>query len=220
MNAEPVERKKSHLNSACVKILSLLEMSSSSRHSENNSRLEYTTSLNSLIAENNRWEYSHSGQVPNFETITENSIWKPDVGNQFVSEINLTLCRHTLLKKILSMWQDKAHVNGEKMNPVETFFELLHKHAEILERVYLSNTSARRQDKVEIKMNRRDRKSMCNLSKESSSRRMKLFLKRKKQESWALMKRKRLCFHCLKQGHMTAEEYGKQLASKQLASRE
>ncbi|KRZ85899.1 hypothetical protein T08_16437 [Trichinella sp. T8] len=60
-------------------------------------------------------------------------------GNQFASDIILTLCKGLLPKKILSLWEDKILGSEEDQNEVETFFVFLHKHAEIEERVRQDN---------------------------------------------------------------------------------
>ncbi|KRX44308.1 hypothetical protein T05_6686, partial [Trichinella murrelli] len=53
------------------------------------------------------------------------------LGNQFASDIILTLCKRLLPKKIISLWEDKILESEEDPNEVETFFVFLHKHAEI-----------------------------------------------------------------------------------------
>ncbi|KRY29461.1 hypothetical protein T03_16776, partial [Trichinella britovi] len=44
------------------------------------------------------------------------------LGNQFASDIILTLCKRLLPKKILSLWEDKILESEEDPNEVETFF--------------------------------------------------------------------------------------------------
>ncbi|OUC46717.1 hypothetical protein D917_07508, partial [Trichinella nativa] len=73
------------------------------------------------------------------------------LGNQFASDIILTLCKRLLPKKILSLWEDKILESEEDPNEVETFFVFLHKRAEIEARVRQDNHKYGRRDRVEIK---------------------------------------------------------------------
>ncbi|KRY45334.1 PiggyBac transposable element-derived protein 3 [Trichinella britovi] len=139
------------------------------------------------------------------------------LGNQFASDIILTLCKRLLPKKILSLWEDKILESEEDPNEVETFFVFLHKQAEIEERVRQDNPKYGRQDRVEIKekQHRRFNKVLstsvapgnrCSICRENHHvEECPLFLKATRPERWTLAKKYRLCFRCLRQGHRSTD---------------
>ncbi|KRY78035.1 hypothetical protein T4A_11345 [Trichinella pseudospiralis] len=138
-------------------------------------------------------------------------------GNQFASDIILTLCKRLLPKKILSLWEEKILESEEDPNEVETFFAFLHKHAEIEARVHQDNQKHGRQDRVKIKKkeHRHSNKvlstsaapgNLCSICRENHYvEKCPLFLKATRPERWALAKKYRLCFRCLRQGHRSTD---------------
>ncbi|KRY21338.1 hypothetical protein T12_1757 [Trichinella patagoniensis] len=138
-------------------------------------------------------------------------------GNQFASDIILTLCKRLLPKKILSLWEDKILESEEDPNEVETFFVFLHKRAEIEARVRQDNPNHGRQDRVEIKKKEHRRSNkvlstsvapgyLCSICRENHHvEGCSLFLKATRPERWTLAKKYRLCFRCLRQGHRSTD---------------
>ncbi|XP_003382035.1 putative integrase core domain protein, partial [Trichinella spiralis] len=139
------------------------------------------------------------------------------LGNQFASDIILTLCKRLLPKKILSLWEDKILESEDDPNEVETFFVFLHKHAEIEARVHQDNHKYGRRDGVEIKKkeHRHSNKvlstsvapgNLCSICQENHhAEGCPLFLKATRPERWTLAKKYRLCFRCLRQGHRSTD---------------
>ncbi|KRX85640.1 hypothetical protein T06_9948 [Trichinella sp. T6] len=116
------------------------------------------------------------------------------LGNQFASDIILTLCKRLLPKKILSLWEDKILESEEDPNEVETFFVCLHKRAEIEARVRQDNHKHGRQDRVEIK------------KKEHRSSDKVLYTSVAPETFAPFVERITiLCFRCLRQGHRSTD---------------
>ncbi|KRY32988.1 hypothetical protein T01_8322 [Trichinella spiralis] len=131
--------------------------------------------------------------------------------------IVLILCKRLLPKKILSLREDRILETGEDPGQVETFFEFLHKQAEIYERLHHGSPKFSRQDEMEMKKKecRRSNKVLsanvatgnpCSICRKNHQvEGCPLSLKVTKQERWALARKHRLCFCCFRQGHRTVD---------------
>ncbi|KRX52875.1 hypothetical protein T09_4992 [Trichinella sp. T9] len=223
MNTEPVDSKKSSPNSTSAKLPtwsipkftgkvldfpSFWEQFNAGIH--DNAELADVTKfiyLRSLLEGEGLKAIDGSLRALNRDTL----------GNQFASDIILTLCKRLLPKKILSLWEDKILESEEDPNEVETFFVFLHKRAEIEARVRQDNHKHGTQDRVEIKKKEHLHSNkvlytsvapgnLCSICRENHRvERCPLFLKATRPERWTLAKKSRLCFRCLRQGHRSTD---------------